>query len=280
MNSQFLNILNKLTELEGSKVTLKELGGEMIVTQPFATALLLSSISSFKIEGEIFYEKKPVDLDRVIKAKQFYRKLYDENIIYIGIIGDKAQLAYKHLKNKFSDCIYHDSDIKEIILKNEIYIPINQKKFLVHHIDDKNKGSNYSNLSSLGVTVLIISTGHINIYVSGLEVTKSRFYDQSFIPFIHNVGFYLDEYYLGTLLYFISKLAPECEKIILENINSKFIQSLISFNYRSRFTINHGLIEGENDEFNDLVNILKLYQFNQIRNMTFSFVRGYIYGKN
>lgn len=271
MQKVFLNILNKLDDNENNKISIPELGIETIVEDKMMAALLLLPLFKRSRTKDIVFQEKGFNKEKVLNVIEIYQKMNELDVDYIALFGEKVEEAYNYVKDKWENKFITNDMFRLIKKEHQIYVPIHGKGYCHEDLEA---------LSTLGVTVMKLKDRNSTTFVKGLEVCYSPYDSVPFITFVNSMGFFIDEYLLGELLYYISTIDPAVKEIIIDNIDTVFVKSLSCmfsvphFNYRAK---SHGLDDGS--EFSDLIGILKSYNFERIKNLQFSFVRRFLYEK-
>jgi len=172
---------------------------------------------------------------------------------------------------KYSKYVYEDGLVKTLNFKNHILIPL--------QLDDDFTNTELKHLSTIGVNVIVYDVFGYLLYVMGKKVVRDDFDDVALLIFISSIGFHVTEYYMGLLLFQISKVSIKIEKLILNNIESTFVKSLYNFDYSLVFHLRYDSLSEDNKYFQELINILKTIPFEKIKDMHYSFVKSYICDK-
>ena len=219
MNKEFIKILKKLDELEGYEISIPELNIKTKIRDKVSTALLLLPLFKRMDTDDVTIKQKVLDKEKVLDIIELLKKISKQDINYIVIYGEGIEDVFQWVKKKWAGCFYEDEFFKIIKTQNEIYIPI--------------KKGNYNNedlksLSSLGYSVTVYNGITSNYFVDGRSATFHIFKGVPFINFINRLGYHLEEYLFGELLYYISVEDKKLKDLLIDNMDTVFVNSLFS----------------------------------------------------
>ena len=116
------------------------------------------------------------------------------------------------------------------------------------------------------------------IFSDGFSIENNQEGIMPFINFVNAFGYFYEEYLIGELFYYVSLIDYSIKDILINNLDSIFVQSICDIlsdtNFRHCYD-NYN--PSDRNFFNDLIGILKTINFNQIRDLKFSFVKDYLY---
>ena len=272
MNKNFLNILSKLEDNEENKISIPELGIEVEVQDKMCTALLLSPLFKNYYYDDVFFKEKKVNKGRVLKVIELHNMMEEMKIDYICLFGHNTEKAFQFVKNKWANKFIENDVFKLIKNKHQIYIPIYKNTYTYDDLEI---------LSTLGVTVMNLSDKLSTIFINGSKVCYSAFDSIPLINFVNSIGYFIDEYLLGELIYRISMINPDFKGILINNLNTTFVKSLsfmFIIPYSSYQDINLNLDNGS--EISDLIDILNTLDFEKIKDFEYKFVRKFLYDRH
>jgi len=267
----YIDIIRKINQSKEKTFKIDNLGIEFKVDDELSTALLLTSLPDVKINEKANFISDTLNLDKVLYARDLIKVIEEKRIRYVSLIGKKIEIAYKMFLKKYSKYVYEDGLVKTLNFKNHILIPL--------QLDDDFTNTELKHLSTIGVNVIVYDVFGYLLYVMGKKVVRDDFDDVALLIFISSIGFHVTEYYMGLLLFQISKVSIKIEKLILNNIESTFVKSLYNFDYSLVFHLRYDSLSEDNKYFQELINILKTIPFEKIKDMHYSFVKSYICDK-
>ena len=272
LTSGYLNILSSLSEMEKDTIYIQELEMTLNIKDSMTIALLFSAMPKYDIDSKLHIEAGKLDLKKALEAKSLLESINKNNISYVIFIGKKADETLKLLEDKWKDKIVRDNGFSIIRQENKVLIPVERNTNLVKDLKA---------LSTNGLTVMNIFYRYLKVYIQGKEATRYQFDDLPLIHFVNTIGFFIEEFLFGELLYYISKHKKGLEDILINNMETKFVQSLLElFNdkYFKFSLVTHK--KSEDEDFNVLLDILENYAFDRVKDFSFNFVRKFIYDKD
>ena len=280
MEQEMMQLLYLLDENESNTIDIPSLNLSAPIKDKLSTALLLLPIFKDSIVLDmVFTRSKFVDQKQVLNAYNYIKRMEEKSISIVCIVGNKFELAFQTLNKKLKDYIFEDEIFK--ISKNEqsIYVPI---------LDHFNISKNMMSLSAMGVTVIHISKKGIFTYAYGQNVSQYRYDMVSFIQFLNRQGFMFNEYLYAELIFCLEKVDVRFKNVILNNLETAFVKSLSEvfestdfMNESKIYDLNsNNDLEKYESDFNDLIDILKIMDFGNIKEYKFLFVRKYLYDKD
>jgi len=214
-------------------------------------------------KANIKLSEKIYDKERIEAILKIIENQFDNNIIYISLIGKQADEAFNALNKKYSMVIVKNEYHEPIIKNEEIYIPI---------INNSICDESLRILSHLNVTVTIYTGVERISYFLGEQRSVVRTDALTLTAFVTSRGFFIDEYLYGQIIYYLDRKDPNLAKKILNNLSSKFAQSLIKMHEVENFATDVKSIE---DRAEKLGEVLEKVDFELIKDKDYEFVEFY-----
>ena len=220
------------------------------------------------------YDFDPVEFEPVIYDKSRIDEIIEKidktrngKIHYIGIYGQSAKEAFHHLISKFGEHILDTKDFHVVDNDDFVLCPIREEKY---------KEEDMQALSSLGASIIVFSGDYNEIYSHGHRLSSVQFEGLAYIAYANSLGWLVQDYVFAEMMCAIRKKSVISYDVILSNTNSKFVQSLIDIMGEPYFRELMDVFY-EDSDINILCKIIENYDFNQIKDYPFNFVKRYIY---
>jgi len=219
-------------------------------------------------EKEVINKDAALSMDLILEAIDSFEECENNGLARYVVIGDDVTKLYENQKAYIEERAYQSNRFPIITDKHHIYFSMM----------DSILNKDYPFITSdHDVMVIKFSAHSLDIFMDGNIMANSEdiFFTQEYLSMITSSGFSLESFSLGKVLFDIKKYNQSHYTTLLNNLESRFVRSLIT--PFSNMAFDYILIpSNEKDNMDFLKDILDLFNFDVIKDYTFSFVRKFM----
>lgn len=270
MNNNILTLTRKLLNKKTQSLTIPEIGVKLIVDSPLLIATMLQPfIDDLQEEETDQIDEKQFDENIIKQAIKKIRDIETDHVVFLVLIGTNIVETYGFVKSKWKNKIIDNNKFKPIFKDNEIILPVKSNTI---------RNNDIKALSLSGTTIYKVSKLRTAVFSNGKVIEIYTINDQGLFHLINSLGYFLDEFVLAALILRISGIAPNLKKVLLENINTTFVNSLVAHTDIENYYPFKGYKSKIPSSFlKTAIDILTTIPFARIKDYNYEFVSAFMY---